>query len=155
MFWLNPLCHYVDIGIPPNIFTVKQEDGRVGHQIIYWVFISSIMFKCLSCSILLPIYVDHCYRPQTKLREGNIFTPVCQSFCSGAEVYTPLDTPRQTTHLDSPLGRHPSLGRHNTTPPPEMTTEAGGMHPTGMHSCFLLCPSWSLLRSWSREVCMR
>ena len=23
------------------------------------------------------------YRPQTKLREGNAFTPVCQSFCSG------------------------------------------------------------------------
>ena len=22
------------------------------------------------------------YRPQTKLREGNVFTPVCQSFCS-------------------------------------------------------------------------
>ena len=23
-----------------------------------------------------------CYRSQTKLREGNVFTPVCQSFCS-------------------------------------------------------------------------
>ena len=23
-----------------------------------------------------------CYRPQTKLLEGNVFTPVCQSFCS-------------------------------------------------------------------------
>ena len=22
------------------------------------------------------------YRPQTKLRKGNVFTPVCQSFCS-------------------------------------------------------------------------
>ena len=25
---------------------------------------------------------DNCYRPQTKLREGYVFTPVCQSFCS-------------------------------------------------------------------------
>ena len=25
---------------------------------------------------------DHCYRLQTKLRKGNVFTPVCQSFCS-------------------------------------------------------------------------
>ena len=23
-----------------------------------------------------------CYRPQTKLRKDNVFTPVCQSFCS-------------------------------------------------------------------------
>ena len=43
------------------------------------------------------------------------------------------DPPRQT-----PLDRHPtwadtpSLGRH---PHPKTATEAGGMHPTGMHSC--------------------
>ena len=27
----------------------------------------------------------HFYRPQKKLREGNVFTPVCQSFCSEGE----------------------------------------------------------------------
>ena len=61
----------------------------------------------------------HFYRPQTKLRKGNVFTPVCQSFCShgGGGLpqcmleYTPLgrhppaDTPRQT----HPLGRHAPL----------------------------------------------
>ena len=39
MFWLSPLlCHRVDIGIPSNIFAVKQvlkkTKGRVGHEII-------------------------------------------------------------------------------------------------------------------------
>ena len=43
------------------------------------------------------------YRPQTKLREGNVFTPVCLSFCSQGGClpqcmlgYTTTTTPRQT-----------------------------------------------------------
>ena len=31
-------------------------------------------------------FVMNCYHPQTKLREDNVFTPVCQSFCSQGEV---------------------------------------------------------------------
>ena len=27
-------------------------------------------------------YMLHIYRPQKKLRKGNVFTPICQSFCS-------------------------------------------------------------------------
>ena len=62
---------------------------------------------------------NHFDRPQTKLRKGNVFTPVCQSFCSrgGGEVSVLVhagihpqgrhppwtDTPWQTP----PLGRHP------------------------------------------------
>ena len=56
--------------------------------------------------------ISYIYCPKTKLREGNVFTPVCQSFCSrggclplvGGGSATPpwADTPRQT-----PLGRHP------------------------------------------------
>ena len=63
-----------------------------------------------------------CYRPQTKLWKGNVFTPVCQSFCSqrgGGVVCLSAcwdththpragtlmaDTPGQAL----PLGRHPS-----------------------------------------------
>ena len=44
--------------------------------------------------------------PATKLRQGNVFTPVCQSFCSqGGVCHTPpwSDTP----WADIPLGRHP------------------------------------------------
>ena len=81
--------------------------------------------------------VDQCqpyYRPQTKLRKGNVFTSVCQEFCPqgrGCVCQTPLPLagrhspgqtpPRQadTPPTDTPLGRHPSpwqadtpLGRH-------------------------------------------
>ena len=72
------------------------------------------------------------YRPQTKLREDNVFTPVCQSFCSQGGWCTP---PRQTP----PTGQTPPP-RGNT--PLEVATEVGrgGMHPTGMHSC------WSILQ---------
>ena len=40
------------------------------------------------------------YRPQTKLRKGNVFTSVCHEFCPGGGVHLP--------------GRHPLLGRHST-----------------------------------------
>ena len=59
--------------------------------------------------------VQNFYRLQMKLREGNVFTPVCQSFCSqglsGGGVYTPW------------------------TPPPHYGQQTGGTHPTGMFSC--------------------
>ena len=64
------------------------------------------------------------YRPQTKLQEGNVFTPVCHSFCSKGglsqhAIYRGCTSP----------GRHP----HRQTPP-KTAAEAGGIHPTGMHS---------------------
>ena len=51
------------------------------------------------------------YRPRTKLRKGNVFTPVCQSFCS-QEWCLP-----QCMLENTPLGRHHPgqknhLGRH-------------------------------------------
>ena len=47
---------------------------------------ASVKVKCFCCRF--PI-VGHFYRPQMKLRKGNVFTPVCQSFCShSGEVYT-------------------------------------------------------------------
>ena len=51
-------------------------------------------------------------------------------------VYTPrqIPPPRQI-----PQGKQPPLRQtappQADTPPPEMVTEAGGTHPTGMHSC--------------------
>ena len=72
------------------------------------------------------------YCPQTKLRKGNVFTPVCQSFCSrggmSASVHAGIHPPGQTF----PPGRPP--------PPQQTATAAGGMHPTGMLSCYLLSP---------------
>ena len=65
-------------------------------------------------------WVGNFYRPQTMLPEGNVFTPVCQSFCSqgrgvsqharGRGAVHPLrtpwtDTPRQTPPRQTPPRR--------------------------------------------------
>ena len=62
--------------------------------------------------------------------------------------YPPGQTPLGRHPLGKhPLGRHPSLGRqpivrHPPRRPPSDTTgygqQAGGTHPTGMHTCFVL-----------------
>ena len=44
-----------------------------------------------------------CYHPQAKFRKGNVFTPVCQSFCSGGCLPQCM--------LGSPPGRHPPTSR--------------------------------------------
>ena len=64
----------------------------------------------------------HCYRPQTKLRKGNVFTSMCQEFCpQGGRCLT--DTPQADT---PPPGRHPSPRQ---TPLPQADTPPPGRHP--------------------------
>ena len=75
------------------------------------------------------------------------------------------DTPREQTppradtpwRQTPPRGRHPPDGRHPSPrsrhPQRKQTLAyAAGTHPTGMHSCFLLCDSRSLHWSLSRAV---
>ena len=43
-----------------------------------------LLFSCSNPSDMFhcnPISLHYLYHLQTKLREGNVFTPVCQSFC--------------------------------------------------------------------------
>ena len=47
----------------------------------------------------------------------------------------PMD-PEADTTLD-PKANTPPLRSERQTPTLEMATEVGGVHPTGMHSCFL------------------
>ena len=61
------------------------------------------------------------YRPQRKLREDNVFTPVCDSTTPHASQH-PLPTPNPEADTFTPT-------------PLETATEAGGTHPIGMHSC--------------------
>ena len=84
-------------------------------------------------------YVLH-YRPQTKLREGNVFTPVYHSVHSG------VGFPARITGHMARGGLHPGgvciqgfciqgglpTWRDEQTPPPVRTGKAGGAHPTGM-----------------------
>ena len=81
------------------------------------------------------------------LGQGNVFTPVCQPFCSQGG-WTPLgrhlseQTPywADMSHADTHPGHtHPQVDT------PETATEAGGTHPTGMYSC------WNLLLLKKRQ----
>ena len=88
--------------------------------------------------------------PATKLQQSNIFTGVCQSFCSqggGGVWQTPpgrhsprqtppwTDIPGQTPHqADNPLAQC-MLEYTPPDPPPPAATAPDGAHPTGMHSC--------------------
>ena len=66
--------------------------------------------------------MDCSYRPQKKLREGNVFTGVCDSVHSGGGLA--LGGGFLLPRGDVPGGD-----------PPWTATGAGGTHPTGMHSC--------------------
>ena len=91
----------------------------------------------------------------TKLRQGNVFTPVCQSFHSqggSAAVQAGIHTApgRYTPQQVHPLGRytppwqvHPQQVHRPTT-----VTAADSTHPTGMLSCCHKC--WPALM---RTVC--
>ena len=79
------------------------------------------------------------YRPQTKLREGNVFTPVCDSVHRGGCVS------QHAMGVGFPAcitGRMTGGCLHQGVlcrPPQSDTTgygqRAGGTHPSGMHSC--------------------
>ena len=70
-------------------------------------------------SVILNIFPY--YRPQTKLREGNVFTGVCDSLHRGGCLVLGGSGP----------------GGCLVETPPRTATAAGGTHPTGMHSCWL------------------
>ena len=68
--------------------------------------------------------LSHFYRPQTKLRKGNVFTPVSYSVHRAgvsASVHAGIHTPQQTPP--------------RADPPQQTATAADGTHPTGMLSC--------------------
>ena len=100
------------------------------------------------------------YRPQTKLRDGYVFTGVCDSVHRGGGIPAcvaglqggvsqhTLQVSRPTPKGGEDLrglaggmspGPHPGGGgvsQHALRQTPQLTaTAAGGTHPTGMHSC--------------------
>ena len=67
--------------------------------------------------------------PANEVCEGYVFTPVCQSFCTWAG--TP---PREgSPWAGTPPGQVPPPGAVHAA---RYGQQAGGTHPTGMHSCF-------------------
>ena len=82
------------------------------------------------------------YRPQTKLRDGNVFTRVCL-FTGGSAFPQCYGAGKHPLYADTPSQLLP---RQTSAPPPhpEGTScqyghPVGGAHPTGMHTCLKLC----------------
>ena len=121
-----------------------------------WIKLTSTRGSCRH-----RLNVLNLYRPQTKLQKGNVFTPVCQSFCSQGEVCLsaywdshPLP-PGQTPPCPVHAGIHTPLPSACWDTPPcpvhvgihsaqlhagiDMATAADRTHPSGMHSCMILC----------------
>ena len=77
-------------------------------------------------------YSARYYRPQTKLRKGNVFTSVCQEFC--------------------PHGRRSVHPPWADTPLPRQTASAAdGTHPTGILEFVLTVPTGGT--QCAREIC--
>ena len=71
------------------------------------------------------------------LGQGNIFSSVCQEFCSqGGGLpqcmlgYHPPRSRHPPPNQAPPWTKHPPAGRYGQ--------QAGGMHPTGMQSCLFM-----------------
>ena len=78
------------------------------------------------------------YRPQTKLREGIVFTPVCDSVHRGGAGGGGVNSGGQALGggvcmAKGMHGRKHVCGGGGCAG--EMATDASGTHPTGMHSC--------------------
>ena len=92
----------------------------------------------------------HCFRPQRSC-EKVMFSQVCvKNSVLRGRVYPSMH-----------WGRHPPaqcmLGYTHPqadTPPRQTATAADSTHPTGMHSCFLLCQSSSICRFQSHSHVM-
>ena len=96
--------------------------------------------------------------PETKLRQGNVFTHVCHSVHRGEEAFC-----QETSQTETPQTETPQTETLQTETPPSWTetplldrdllkqrppARAGGTHPTGMYCCFTT--GWErLIRSHS------
>ena len=109
-----------------------------------------LIFHALKCNTFVIVTAR-----KRSLGQGNIFTSVCQEFCSqgGCLVLWGLCSrgvpgPKGVCSRGgclvlgggllrgSALGGVCSQGVPGGDPPPLTATAAGGTHPTGMHSCF-------------------
>ena len=137
---------YINVVPPAN-------SDRFYHS-FYWDHISFSYSEVIAPHILAFENVSfhgHLYRPQTKLRKGNVFTPVCKSFWSQGGVFRACmgeDTlPGPTAPGQTPPCKHPTCpvhaGIHTLTAqcmagihaPSPAATAADGTHLSGKHSC--------------------
>ena len=80
------------------------------------------------------LWISLNYQPQRSWAKGNIFTSVCQEFCPpGGGGCLPQC---MLGYTPPPPSRHPTPGKQTAA----YGQRAAGTHPTGMHSCMIMCP---------------
>ena len=77
------------------------------------------------------------YRPQTKFRQGNVFTDVCDSVHRGCLVLVQGGIRSRECLVRGVPGPR-GWGGVPGGDPHRTATAVGGTHPTGMHSCFTI-----------------
>ena len=77
-------------------------------------------------------------QPATKLRQGYVFTSVCQEFCpvGGGGLCPSMHHRSHDWEGLCPRGVSVQGGSLLGRPPGQRPSPPGGTHPTGMHSCF-------------------
>ena len=100
----------------------------------------------------ITVSISH-YRPQTKLREGNVFTLVCQSFCSQDAMGQLQATPpgRHPLWADSPPRANTPLGADS--PPPRADTLHPGQTPP-IWVIYCVCILAQIRSGQMRAVCI-
>ena len=104
-------------------------------------------FKCARGHASHPWFrcsFENIYQPQRSCGQGYVFTRVCDSVHKGGLRAGRIPRAGRTPpgRENPPAERTPQAGR--TPPPPGKHTpaygqRAAGTHPTGMHSCFVMC----------------
>ena len=137
---------------------IQRGQGSMSPLVpLIWCFLAFPIpsYSICSCNyITVPII----FTVRNEVAASNIFTGICQSFCSQGGVWQkpPMDrhplsrhSPGQTPPGQTPPGRHPTgQTPPGQTPPcpvhagihPPAATAADGTHSTGMHSCYSLFP---------------
>ena len=110
---------------------MKSEVVRIIPRVSFYCFIYQAAILIVQKQLKINIY-----RPQTKLRKCNVFTPVCQSFCSWGVVYPSMHWGRQTHPGQTPpcpvhAGIHTPCPVH------------AGIHPPGSHCCGHYASYWN------------
>ena len=105
----------------------------------------------LSDSVIALHFGLHSLSPTTKLRQGNVFTPVCDSVHRGVSLSRGVSVSVQGFSIQ---GVSVQGGLCQVDPPlPYSYIHAGGIHHTGMHSCYYI--NWNYYRpqqSWGKVI---
>ena len=98
------------------------------------IFVSTRLYSATIRLYSYCVYSVNFYRPQRSCGQGNIFTPVCHSFCSQGGRGS------ASVHAGIPPREQTQPPREQTQPPREQTQPPGSRHPL-----------WEQIPPWTRH----